>query len=300
MPPAVDHPPELFQPGLRHLVVLAHQDDELPNAGILHALQGEVRYVWLTNGDGIHDQTDWGPERYGQVRTDESIAAMAQLGVSTDRLAFLGHSELAIFDALATLSRDAAAPVPAIFETIAGEVEAQARAFEPDIVWTQAWQGGHPEHDLAHLCAARVARLLGHEAPLPLYEFPAYELTILIPLRFAPWRPGTRHVLTLDDDAFARKMAMFACYPTQQKLLDDFQKLITLYGRLARLRGRPFTFEQFAREEHFGPVPPDRDYTRSTHRWPFFDYLFDDYQGTPIRFPRTLPRIAQSYGLSAR
>ena len=292
--PVVPHPEDLFSADRRHLVVLAHQDDELPNAGIIARMGGNVRIVWLTNGDGlVHESTDT-PERYGERRTDESIDACAHLGLDRDRLAFLGHSELRIYSLLAALSRRAdAVDVPPLFPEIARQVFAEAMEFEPEVVWTMAYQGGHPEHDLAHLCAAKAAR----ELSLPLYELPAYELTFLVPLRFPPWRREPYHEILLSEDEQAKQQAMFESYPTQERILNEFRTLITLYGRVSMLWGRRFAFEDYARRAVFGPVPADRDYRRSSHSVEALDYVFDSYEGTPIRFGRTLPRIAGALGL---
>ncbi len=292
--PVVPYPEDLFQPGRRHLVVLAHQDDELPNAGIIARLGEEVRVVWLTNGDGLVHESEDTPERYGERRTDESIAACAHLGIARDRLVFLGHSELRIYSLLAALSRRADdVDVPPLFTEIGEQVMAEAEAFEPEVVWTMAYQGGHPEHDLAHLCAARAAR----ELSLPLYELPAYELTFLVPLRFPPWRRAPYHEIRLSEEEQAKLQAMFDSYPTQMRILNEFKTLITLYGRVSMLFGRRFTFEDYASRAVFGPVPEDRDYRRSSHAVEALDYVFDSYEGTPIRFGRTLPRIAEALGL---
>ena len=296
------YPPDLFAPGRRHLVIFAHQDDELPNAGLIAQMGSHIRVIWVTNGDGLAPRAKMNATKYAELRRQESIAAMARLGVGTDALRFLGHSELAIYDDLARLSHDARpdAPVPDDYPRMASQVVDEARAFRPDVLWTQAWQGGHPEHDLAHLFAATARNALAPdtgERP-PLYELPAYELTFLVPLRFAPWHRGVQHQLRLDDETLSLKREMMDCYPTQDFIIEGFRRLITLYGRLSALRGRPFSFLAYARREVFAPVPADRDYGASTHGTEWLDYMFDRHLDTPIRFGRTLPRIARALGLS--
>ncbi|MCB9726965.1 MAG: PIG-L family deacetylase [Deltaproteobacteria bacterium] len=294
MPPVAPTPPGLFAAGRKHLVVLAHHDDELPYAGLLRAMGPDVRVLWVTNSDGLAHEDKMAPADYARLRYAESVAAMALLEIPEERLVCLGHSEYTLYDIFARMSRgELAGAVPERFRAIADEVEAEARAFAPDVIWTLAWQGGQPEHDLSHLCAVRAARLLGAERgePLPLYELPAYEL-VVVPLRFKPWRRQPVHELRLDPETMARKMRMFQCYPTQERILSQFERLVGLYGRVAGLVGKRFTFEDFGRREEFAPVPPDRDYRRSSHISPRLDYPGDDYEGTPIRFGRTLAPIA--------
>jgi LmbE family N-acetylglucosaminyl deacetylase len=182
---------------------------------------------------------------------------------------------------------------------MADEVERIAREAAPDVLWTLAYQGGHPEHDLMHLYAARFHRRLARETgrPLPFFELPAYELGI-VPLRFKPWRRAPVHEVRLADAEFARKRAMFDAYPTQWRILRDFERLIRVYGVLSTLRLRPFSFADFGKREEFAPVPPDRDWTRSSHLHPKLDYPGDDYRGTPIRFEKTLAPIARALGLN--
>ncbi len=288
--------PSILAEGRRHLVVLAHQDDELPFAGTLSRLLPDVRFVFLTNGDGLYFELDMEPEAYAELRRAETVASLAELGVGEDRIAFLGWSELTIYAELARMSRDADTrrPVEPLFTEIAEQVDAEAETFAPDVVWTLAWQGGHPEHDLAHLCAVRAARTCGaeRESPLPIFELPAYEL-IAVALRFKPWDRRPRHETWLTDEELAAKMRMMECYPTQERVIGGFRRLITAYGRLGAAFGRGFDLAGFSRREEFSAVPEDRNYDVSTHVSPRLDYPFDDYEGDPIRFERTLPRIAQ-------
>lgn len=287
-------PPGLFDTGRKHLIVLAHHDDELPYAGLLLRLGPNIRMVWVTNSDGLAHEDHMAPSDYAQLRYLESVQAMAELDVPESRLVCLGHSEYTLYDLMARMSRDEyGGAVPERFGAIAREVEAEARDFQPDVIWTLAWQGGQPEHDLAHLTAVRAARLLGAErgAAVPIYELPAYEL-IFVALRFKPWRRTPVHEVRLSADASARKARMFGCYPTQKRILGQFEKLVRYYGAVSALWGKRFSFEEFGAREEFAAVPADRDYRRSTHLSPLLDYPGDDYKGTRIRFEKTLPIIA--------
>ena len=89
------------------VVFAAHPDDEALGAGgLIHVavLAGaRVHIVFFTNGDGYLEGVDVGfrtllstPDRfvqYGQRRQREGIAAAARLGLSADRLTFLGYPD---------------------------------------------------------------------------------------------------------------------------------------------------------------------------------------------------------------
>jgi len=58
------------------------------------------------------------------------------------------------------------------------------------------------------------------------------------------------------------------------------------------LRGRPSAEEYLATEE-FGVVDPNLDYSQSTHRLERLNYMFDDFEGIPIRFDNMVRPVVQ-------
>ncbi|MGB0591026.1 MAG: PIG-L deacetylase family protein [Myxococcota bacterium] len=297
----IPHPADLFADGRRHLVVLAHHDDELPYAGLIARMRPHVRVVWLTNSDGIAHESDMTPDAYAKARYQESLDALSHLGLEEAQVNSLWHSEYALYELFAQMVRgEHPEEVPERFLTMADEIEAEARAFKPDVVWTLAYQGGHPEHDLTHLYATRFVNRWRAETgqELPYFELPAYEL-IVVPLRFRPWRSAPYHAIQLTEDEWKAKDAMMDCYPTQARIIEEFRTIIGLYARLSWLRFKPFTFDDYGRREVFAPVPEGRDYERSSHMSSRLDYPFDDYQGTPMRFSEMLAPIARALGLTS-
>lgn len=290
-------PPEgTFDASTRHLVLLAHQDDELPYAGLLSRMPN-VRVAFLTNGDGLHYESNMEPEPYAALRHDESVSALAEIGIGEDRIAFLDWSELIFYAEFGAMSGSATEqPLSPVFEQAFEDIDRVVREHDPDVVWTLAWQGGNPEHDLVNLCATRAVRALERRRgrPVPLYEFPAYEL-LVVAMRFPWWYPGRQFAIELTDAEVAAKARMLDMYPTQARVIGELRRAIELAGMLQRLRGRSYTFEDFGRREVFGAVPADRDYTRSTHRVPLLDYPFDDWKGQRIRFERTLARLGREW-----
>ncbi len=294
------HPEDLFAPGKRHLVLIAHHDDELPYAGLITRMGPNVRVVFLTNSDGLAHEDNMDGDAYAKLRWHESVDALAHLDIPEEKIVSFWHSEYELYDLFARMGAgETGGEVPRRFFDMADEVEADARAFEPDVVWTLAYQGGHPEHDLMHLYATRFVRRLEAErgVEVPFYELPAYEL-ILVPLRFKPWRRAPFHEVWLTPEQEAAKARMLECYPTQRRIIKEFRTVIGIYGKLSWLRLKPFRFEDYGRREVFAPVPRARDYSRSTHISPRLDYMFDDYKGRPILFHKAIGPIAAALGMA--
>ena len=166
---------------------------------------------------------------------------------------------------------------------------------EPDIVWSAAWQGQHPEHDLVHFFAHTAVRRLRRETgkPVPMYEFPEYEFVILVPLRFKPWRNGVVHRVRLTDEDMASKMQVLTAYESQDKLFAQFESVIGVLGTVSALTGKGFDSVEYLRVEEFAPVPEDRDYTAKPHILPALDYMLDEHKGVRIRFQSMIKPIVE-------
>lgn len=291
-------PEYLFDPKTRHVAVFAHQDDETGYLGLMKRIGPNAHAIWMTNGDGLAPFEKADPLEYAARRQKESSDAMHLVGYADSQLEFLGHSEIAIYDDfkdLAQLPPDAAVPEPLRTRLLdrARQIEERiaARVANADVVWALAYQGGHPEHDLCHYLTARAvhaARTAGRN--IAFFELPEYEILFFVPLRFAPWKRGDAHVIELSDEELALKEKAMGVYPTQEKIIQAFGKLISLYGAVSALRLKPFTFKSFSRKEYFAPVPADRDYLKSTHKTAHLDYIREEHEGTRIRFDKTVAR----------
>jgi LmbE family N-acetylglucosaminyl deacetylase len=137
----------------RVLFVFAHQDDEIAAAAqILKATRAgaEVHCVYLTDGGAP------------AVRDAESLRALTHLGVSPNRIAFLG-SAAGIADGR-------------LVDELARAYESLERHLAQlsfDAVFCMAWEGGHHDHDAAHLVALAFAAsraLLDRCWEMPLYH----------------------------------------------------------------------------------------------------------------------------------
>jgi LmbE family N-acetylglucosaminyl deacetylase len=134
------------------LFVFAHQDDEIATATrLLHFLrQGwTVSIVYLTDGEGGRAKSD--------VRDEETRKVLAHLGVDLSRVHFAGSRER-LPDGRLFLHLERALQL--LEESVT----------QADEVWTLAFEGGHQDHDAAHLVAMAWAAKRG----LPLFEMPLY------------------------------------------------------------------------------------------------------------------------------
>ena len=137
----------------RALFVFAHQDDEIATATrILHLLRSgwTISCVFLTDGEGRRAAA--------AVRDEESRQVLRRLGVDLQRVHFAGSRERI--------------PDGRLFEHFDRALELLERVASetPDEVWTLAYEGGHQDHDAAHLIAVAYAARRG----VPSFEMPLY------------------------------------------------------------------------------------------------------------------------------
>jgi LmbE family N-acetylglucosaminyl deacetylase len=290
----------ILRRGGRPLFVFAHQDDETVLAGIIRRIIGEDErgsFVWWTNGDGLAPGSGMSPAAYARVRIAEAEEALRRLGGSAKRKVDLESSEIENYRRLTHVAekgrnRDRAFDY---FMIEADKVERAVRDADPDRVFLLAWQGGHPEHDLTHLMTVRAVRKLRRETGrvIPVVQIPAYEYVIACAMRFKPWFVGDRRRIVLEPAEQEAKRNVFEAYPSQSALFNKFRSVLTGLGWVSALRGKHFTAEQYLGVEEMGVVDPDLDYARSTHRLDRMNYMFDDFEGTPIRFSTMLRPIAE-------
>jgi LmbE family N-acetylglucosaminyl deacetylase len=279
--------------------VIAHQDDEVMYAGLLNRLnsRGNLSILWVTNGDGLAPMVNQPPAEYGAMREAESLRSANAIGVPESRVQMLHYSEIEIYDMFVELAIPNGDRPKAfqLYRAIADNVYDKIKAFDPDSIWTDAFQGGHPEHDLAHIVTAKALQKLRRETgkDLPLYELPEYEYTILISGRFRPWWKNPVHEILLTDEEVKVKMDVITCYPSQQELFEKFRRVFDRTGKIARLIGKGFTAEDFLRKEVFGKVPEFRDYSAHPQFAEWATYMFDKNKNVKIRFDKCIRPIAE-------
>lgn len=127
------------------LIILAHQDDEIAIYPQIKRLIEHKHRVWvayLTTGtlDASHSVE----------RTGESIKNLLALGVNECQIRFLGD-DYAIADKTLCRNLELAAD---------GLLQLAKRIGVLSDIYTLAWEGGHPDHDAAHLVGVFLAQQL--------------------------------------------------------------------------------------------------------------------------------------------
>ncbi len=148
------------------LFILAHPDDEVVFAPLLARLASErrqARVIYLTDGSSGATPS---------VRNAETVRALASLGISAAQLCFAGHQR-GIRDGQLHRHLD---------DALDAVEEWAARCGPIDSTYTLAWEGGHPDHDAAHVVAAAFAarHRLGDSA----WQVPFYRASDLWPAPF--------------------------------------------------------------------------------------------------------------------
>lgn len=277
----------------RPLFLLAHHDDEIPTAGLMLRMGPGKQVLWVTNSDGLYFESKMTPAEYGEMRKREGVKSVAHAGVAESAIRCLDVSEVETYRWMSRVNSGASSLDQALpyFRDIRDRVRDAVLEIQPDAVFTLAWQGGNPEHDITHVCARMAVDALGRatgQRPA-FYQMPAYEYLILVAMRFHPLYRGARIRLRLTPAELAIKQAMMQEYPSQVRLFGDFQKVFRMVGRFAFL-GAPRNAEAYVSVEEFGPVPPI-DYGRKPHMFDYFTYMFDDFEGVPVTFSRAVRPI---------
>ncbi len=286
---------QIVNPDLKHAFVFAHQDDELGYSGLISRLAKNANCLWVTNGDGLAPFVNADPEEYAQLRINECIEVRKILGVPLENTEDLRHSEIAIYDHFVEykLKNKSEDEILAFFEPIARGVFDWLKDVKPDVVYSLAYQGGHPEHDIvsafAGLAAKRLAAVQSRE--IKLVHLPEYEFTILIPMRFKPWYKGEILSIQLTPDELDKKFRVMQAYPSQVELFDKFKKVMNGLGKVSWLVGKKFSWEEFGAKETFGPTPLDFDYLKNPHLFELENYMMDKHKNIQIEFKSMIAKI---------
>lgn len=241
----------------RHLFIVAHVDDDGIGFGAgIQALPG-VRIVYLTDSAPRDPRYFAQPcasrEAYAALRHEEALRAAALLGVAQDRLHFLDAVDMESFREL---------------ERLEAALDRVCLDESPDVIWSPAYDGGHPDHDVAAFLATRIATRLRR----PHFEFALYGSGNSIrPGEFTSGAPGFARRLSRVERE--RKAGVLAAYVSQSRIL----------RRLAvdRERFRP------AHRTDFHRRPSDRKTLYESWGWPVdADMLVEAFVAHDQRFPR--------------
>jgi N-acetylglucosamine malate deacetylase 2 len=249
-----------LSPHGKYLFLFAHPDDEVIIAGtmkLLLAAGAEIHGVWATSGDRFTKR---------EIRESELRRSMDILGLDEP------HTHLLRYPDLGTVAN---------MEEAAEIVTGLLLEVRPDIIFVNAYEGGHPDHDSVNFLAYEASARLGITSDL--FEFPLYNGTGT----FLHWKwrinhfpPGGPAVLhnPLSDEAIRCKYGMMKAHATQ--------KLYMVPARLACSRKR-----MLQEGEPYRPCPMDRDHSVPPHpgqlnyeRWfnSFMKIKFSDFRAAVL------------------
>ncbi len=230
---------EFSRTDTRPLVIAAHVDDD--GVGFAMGIRDRAAttsVVYLTDSAPRDRKYFNAPARsredYAAQRRREADQAAIKLGLGRDALHFFQATDMESFRELPRLERELA-------------VIGTRGTF--DAIWSPAYDGGHPDHDVAAFLASRLAARLA----LPRFEFALYRYHKGIDLfRFATGDEGIERHLTDAEAAFKRELV--AIYESQRSMLGEFDL------RYERYRHAP-TYD-------FGRRPVDGPTLYESWKWP--------------------------------
>lgn len=225
----------ILDPNKKYLFVFAHPDDDVGIAGTMRLLVrkvAEIHCVWATSGGFLGGR---------QTREAEGRKAIKVLGLSESYVHLLRFPDLSL---VAQLDK----AVDSMADLLC--------SIQPDVVFADAYEGGHPDHDSVNFMVAQGALRAGLSPQM--FEFPLYNGSgplIKMGWRINSFPPGgtpTFHTL-LDDDAIQCKYRIMRAYSSQW-----------MYMVPARLASSRYRLSHVG--EPFRAFSSDRDYTAPPHQ----------------------------------
>ena len=224
------------------LFLAAHPDDETIGASAaLGRIRGSV-VVYLTDG-APHDSSLWSSfrgsrEEYARTRRKEAESALGLAGVPPQRIFSLDAAD-----------QDSIYDVPVLVEKLIKI----ARWFQPAILLTHAYEGGHPDHDCAALVASIAKRCLERDGlRLQVLEMTSYhsrngqcETGEFLPALHGRDR-SAELTIHLSPEERQRKKEMLERFASQAAVVQSF--------RLDPERLREAPDYDFTRPPHEGPL----------------------------------------------
>jgi len=213
----------------RILIAVAHADDETlgcfshlaDNILILHATDSTPKDPRYAIKNGYSDV-----ETYREARRLEMLEALAVAGLDPAR-----HWH--VLDHIA--DQETPRNVAAIREKV--------RSLRPDVIYTHAYEGGHPDHDTLSFALEPLTR-----EGIEVWEFPLYHASpegLLSVNRFLDHNSDA-HPVHLSAARVEQKRRMLDCFRSQKRVIDYFAIETELF--------RPMRNYNFDAPPHAGPL----------------------------------------------
>jgi N-acetylglucosamine malate deacetylase 2 len=223
---------------LSALAVAAHPDDEVVGAAIWlhHHRHVDVHILHVTDGSprDMQNARDLGfstRDEYAKARRDELRAALALVGIPDQRCLSFAFPD-----------KEAYLHLPALIDQIGTIVD----SLNPELVFSPAYEGGHPDHDAA---AFAVAAVKNRRSWFAHREYPLYHAGGdggMVTGTFIGRSSSEEEVIALTQTDCALKRRMIDCFRTQQKILSYFS--------LDCERFRDAPAYDFSEAPHSGPL----------------------------------------------
>ena len=217
----------------RLLALVAHPDDETAGCGAWLAQSPAALVVFATDGapePPFFWESFGSRQAYAELRAREAGLAAKELGLGEDEIVFL-----------------AAAADQQLYRHLdrawAGIMQVVER-WQPSVIVTHAYEGGHPDHDACSFLAARVAQQSGIEV----WEMPFYHRSGG-DLRWQQFHDGEQAgdvTQICEGEPLRRKLRAAACHHSQRETLAQFD--------LSVERFRPQSTHDYTRPPHPGDL----------------------------------------------
>ena len=205
---------KLRDPRTRVLFVVAHPDDEVIGAGgsllsrfadcqVVHVTDGAPANLLYARQAGFKTTFE-----YADARREEAAMALSLAGITGNQIIELGVTDQQLSYQLVTVARR----LSKLFTQI-----------EPDIVITQPYEGGHPDHDATAFAVHLARRLLHDEQTIApeIIEMTSYHRRneSVIYSEFLPREGSAPVTFPLAQHERNLKQEMFDCFHTQRGVL---------------------------------------------------------------------------------
>ena len=205
---------KLRDPRTRVLFVVAHPDDEVIGAGgsllsqfedcqVVHVTDGAPANTLYARHAGFSTTFE-----YADARREEAARALSLAGISENQIIELGVTDQQLSYQLVTVAR---------------RLSKLLSQIEPDIVITQPYEGGHPDHDATAFAVHLARRLLHDEKTIApeIFEMTSYHRRDerVVYSEFLPREGSSPVTFPLTQHARSLKRKMFECFHTQREVL---------------------------------------------------------------------------------